>query len=689
MSDTPTHQDTDNPYQMTLSLNVLNHLGLNLYSNVPSVLSETVANSWDADAEEVTVDLYPDEKRIVIEDDGHGMSREEVNNRYLHVGYRRRDEGREKSEEYGRDVMGRKGIGKLSLFSIANVVEVYTTRGEEKNAFRMEVEEIKEAIEGEDTPDNGNDEDPNTYQPTPVDQSEFPDDLDEGTQIVLKELKKEIHNAAGALRKRLARRFSIIGPAHNFEVEVNGTPIEVTDRDYFHKLQFIWTYGDGEDYGPDDETYEDYCDGLDEEPIPREPETPEGREVKGWIGTVEKPNDLEEQYGNQSDDLNRITLIVRGKMAKENLLDDFNDSRLYTKYLVGEIRADFLDLNARDDIATSDREGIVTDDERYQDLKDFLRQELRETIRQDWDELRDKQGSQKARELEVIDDWFDRLDGEHQKEKARKLFGKINKIATDSEEEKTQLFKFGVMAFERLRYKDNLSKLEEMNPQDLSSIDDLLVDLNDLEATLYYQIVKQRIEAIHELDEAIGENYKEKVLQKHLFNNLWLLDPSWERATESQYMESTISTDFEDELPDSLTGSQKRGRIDIKYRKATGRHVIIELKRPGRTVSTPELMGQGDKYRTAMKKVLKDRNRGHETVEVVFVTGDEPSDWETGEKKEEWKDSLKSQNMRVLQYATLLEEAEQSYKQYLNRQKEVGEIAEVIDRLETSDLLRS
>lgn len=32
-------------YQMTLSLNVLNHLGLNLYSNVPTVLAEVVANS--------------------------------------------------------------------------------------------------------------------------------------------------------------------------------------------------------------------------------------------------------------------------------------------------------------------------------------------------------------------------------------------------------------------------------------------------------------------------------------------------------------------------------------------------------------------------------------------------------------------------------------------------------------------
>ena len=45
----------EHKFTMSLSLNVLNHLGINLYSNVPAVLSEIVANSWDADAENVTI----------------------------------------------------------------------------------------------------------------------------------------------------------------------------------------------------------------------------------------------------------------------------------------------------------------------------------------------------------------------------------------------------------------------------------------------------------------------------------------------------------------------------------------------------------------------------------------------------------------------------------------------------------
>lgn len=67
----------DNKFIMSLSLNVLNHLGINLYSNIPAVLSEIVANSWDADATRVDITISDDE--IVIKDDGCGMSAEDIN----------------------------------------------------------------------------------------------------------------------------------------------------------------------------------------------------------------------------------------------------------------------------------------------------------------------------------------------------------------------------------------------------------------------------------------------------------------------------------------------------------------------------------------------------------------------------------------------------------------------------------
>ena len=70
------------PYRMTLSLNVLKHLGIGLYSNVPAVLSEVVANAWDADARNVEIEIDVAGK-ITVTDDGHGMSVADANNKYL------------------------------------------------------------------------------------------------------------------------------------------------------------------------------------------------------------------------------------------------------------------------------------------------------------------------------------------------------------------------------------------------------------------------------------------------------------------------------------------------------------------------------------------------------------------------------------------------------------------------------
>src|SRR6185437_10281770 len=80
------------PYKMTVDLNVLEHLGINLYSNIAAVLTEAVANAWDADASTVSIRVDPGADWIEITDDGVGMSIEDMNRKYLRVGYRRREE---------------------------------------------------------------------------------------------------------------------------------------------------------------------------------------------------------------------------------------------------------------------------------------------------------------------------------------------------------------------------------------------------------------------------------------------------------------------------------------------------------------------------------------------------------------------------------------------------------------------
>ena len=127
-----------NKYAMSISLNVLNHLGLHLYSNTPAVLAEVIANAWDADANTVTVDFDLNDKTITITDDGHGMDLDDINQKYLYVGFQKRDGGHIRTLS-GRQPMGRKGIGKLSLFSIANKFEVFSRKdGCPEQSFLMD-----------------------------------------------------------------------------------------------------------------------------------------------------------------------------------------------------------------------------------------------------------------------------------------------------------------------------------------------------------------------------------------------------------------------------------------------------------------------------------------------------------------------------------------------------------------------
>ena len=132
---------------MKISMNVLEHLGINLYSNIPAVLSEIVANAWDADAKLVTVTIDKGVGTIAIQDDGTGMDRDGVIDRFLLLGFKRREELGELTPG-GRKPMGRKGIGKLSIFSIAQTAEIYTTASGVKTAFKMDREVIRKAIAG-------------------------------------------------------------------------------------------------------------------------------------------------------------------------------------------------------------------------------------------------------------------------------------------------------------------------------------------------------------------------------------------------------------------------------------------------------------------------------------------------------------------------------------------------------------
>ena len=141
----PMQMTDESKYQMTISRLTVDKLGVKLYDRISAVIAEVIANSYDADATEVTVSAPMGEMlasksgsvvkdkgfEIEVTDDGVGMLPDHINPYYLTVGAERRKDSRrgEVSKKFKRKVMGRKGVGKLAPFGVCRVVEVISSGG--------------------------------------------------------------------------------------------------------------------------------------------------------------------------------------------------------------------------------------------------------------------------------------------------------------------------------------------------------------------------------------------------------------------------------------------------------------------------------------------------------------------------------------------------------------------------------
>ncbi len=644
-------------YTMTLDLNVLNHLGLNLYSNTPAVLSEVVANSYDADALVVKINISQESDKIVIIDNGNGMTLQEINNKFLRVGYQKRANGEAYSKKYHRPVMGRKGIGKLSLLSIADKIEIHSkSDNSEGNALLLSKTDLEYAIKHND----------GIYEPNEIEFVDFGEE--HGTKIIITEFQKSINRTPGFLRPRLAKRFVVKKGDYPFDIYMNDSQITIEDRSFFKKVEFLWPISQF-----DNDTHKKFPNiNIQSELESDIKET--SYNISGWIATVDKPSDLK----TDGDNNNKISIICRGKLAQEDILSFYNEGGIYANYLIGEIHADFLDDDDEKDIATSNRQQFNENDLRFQKLQGHIYRLLK-VIQKQWTELRNEVSVSKATtEIPVLSEWYNSYKGDA-KVHAKKLFSTIENLHFDKDlNKKKEVYKFGILAFERLRVADKLSELEKLSADSITHFGGIFAELQDIEATLYYDIASQRVEIIRKISECCDNNDKERVIQQHLFDNLWLLDASWDRATTgSERLEQSVTTEF-NQITAKLTDDERKGRIDIRYRTSAGKHIIIELKRYQATYKFDyfDLARQVDKYISALNKCLENINEHNPYIEAICVVG--PNALDDILKANE---VLKPVRARVMTYDQLIEQALNSYKDYLDRNKEVGKIRKLIEKL--------
>ena len=126
------------PFEMRFDPQTIRHLGLRMYSTLAPALAEIISNSYDADATNVIVQLIEKDgipEEIIVEDDGIGLSHEEINSKFLVIGRNRRDEGDEPSSKHGRLPIGKKGLGKLHFWSGQTITITTVKEGKRINSY--------------------------------------------------------------------------------------------------------------------------------------------------------------------------------------------------------------------------------------------------------------------------------------------------------------------------------------------------------------------------------------------------------------------------------------------------------------------------------------------------------------------------------------------------------------------------
>jgi hypothetical protein len=357
-----------NRFSFDISLSVLNHLGRNLYRSFVTVLGEAISNAWDADAENVWIYINKENNSFVIKDDGKGMNAEDFQDKFLKIGYSKRKSGT-MSESKGRPFIGRKGIGKLALLSCAETVTVISkvVNGEYVGGV-IDNSDLDQAIK--------DDVSSRKYQLGLFKYDELEhltNNHKHGTIIYFENTKDGIKKSIDHLKKMIALNFRFSLLDKSFNIWLDG---ELITHESLAVLagntQFLWIINEVDD---------PYISNLQEVTGKYKRNISSELPINGFIASVEKPGNLkitstEEKAG--------IDLLVNGRLREKDILKHIPTARIVESYLYGQIHFNALDEESKDRF-TSSREGIIADDEKFQDLLSNLRNYLLPQIIEDWD----------------------------------------------------------------------------------------------------------------------------------------------------------------------------------------------------------------------------------------------------------------------------------------------------------------
>lgn len=513
--------------EFRVAFGAVRHFGRNLYSTNPPAIAELVANAWDAYANKCSI--YINNNAMLIVDDGIGMTDDEFQTRYATSGNEKNTDIRKPASMKSRPYMGKKGIGKFSAFSLADEYQLYTRSSADTQWKKITLEQkILTTTEA-------------TYN-VPItridDLSEISalfkiDDLQltTGTIIYLPNLKRNVtSNTLSALQKLLSHRFSIttIMNDGNFSVKIytEDGEIDINLRQHFYDndIEYLHYFG----YTKEEITQR--FPTLTDQYLVQEKDF--SSPAKGWIGSVSIPSTL---VVDETTALKGVCIYINGKLVDEDILKSVKKDRMSDTYIVGEIDADYLG-QLPEDVVLSSREGLFLDNEHVAAIKQYL-EEIRKNLVANWDEMRKNRPLDKQDYLQrILSKPENRRHYDQLKPKSKERFDRyVQKLFDRPQANKDDSFdKLNNLLFSALLQIVNNEDIQELLAQD--KVDEMKIlecfseifNLSEINHALRMRDgVRNNLGIISELEKFVESGEVEKVFERHLAQNPWLIEPTW------------------------------------------------------------------------------------------------------------------------------------------------------------------
>ncbi len=512
------------------------------YSSSERALKELVDNAWDADAERVTIMLPKPMSGdpIVIQDDGTGMTGEELRRHYLSIASDRRSRRGERTAGKKRLVKGRKGIGKFAGLMAAAVMTLETSARGRMCRITLRLDDLSQ-VEDIGQLNIG-------LQSEPCG-SEL-----HGTTITLSNLHQGLaYPDANRLRQILLQDY---GRQDDFAITIDGKRLDVDDvsGSYSEQDQLL----------------------------------PNAGKVKLRFSISDGKSGLR-QPG--------ITLRVDGKAVGRpgffglDQRDDF-PSKLLRK-LYGEIEADGL----RDHI-TAGWDTAVENSELLKEVEGYVQPILREAYEQQY--RREIQLAQARLQRAILT----RLSAlpEHKRVFADRAIKRIlDKYYGEPESKVEPVVNVLLEAMERSDYRILLEHIAEATPGDVAGVAERLDEFGLAEMAFLVQQATARQIFLDQLDAlARDAATTEAVLHKALERNLWVFGPEYSLFSSN----STLRRQVEDVLGKTYTGDKADKRPDLLLNENLGgQYLLIEFKRPSHALNHDDYV-QAIGYRHELAKYL-------------------------------------------------------------------------------------